>query len=210
MQRQDLMKQPDIIEYPFRSTFRTYLHDWFAWRKATYGARSRKGRVYSHRLFSRRVGFRSTGLLCNVIKGRQDLSPTMVEQFLGELALSEPGASVFRALVAHDQALEDVTRKEEALANLLLEGLAMSLRGQEQLERDAARRCYAEARDRLWTLMTFTLCQGLNEREIEWLGSWFYAAIHEITTGRGVQQDPDWTAATLRPRSIGFTSLRPW
>jgi len=191
MQRQ--VMKPDILEYPFQSTFRVYLDDWFRWRKATYGAPSMKGRAYSHRLFSRRVGLKNTGLLANVIQGRQKLSATQVEHFLRELALSEVRANVFRALVTHDQAAEDVRQKEEALTALPEDPWRSSLL-------EWSRHCYAEARARLRALMTFTLCRALSEGEVKWLTSWFYVAIREMATCRGFQDDPDWIADALRPQ----------
>jgi len=126
--------------------------------------------------------------LRNVIKGRQDLSPTTVEKFLKELGLTVFRASIFRAMVTHDQAVEELIRREGAILP------------RDQVRLEAARRCYAEARDRLQALMTFTSCQGLDEGEIEWLTKWFYVVIRETTICRGFQDDPDWIAAALRPQ----------
>jgi len=116
----------------------------------------------------------------------------MVEQFLTELGLSEAGARVFRALVAHDQAAEDLTRKGEALTALPKDD--MRSRAHAKLEQKAAWHCYTEARDRLRSVTIFTRCQELNEDELERLTDRFYVAIREM----GFWDDPDGIVVALR------------
>ena len=70
---------PDLYSY---LSFRDFLKDWYAARKA---ADSR----FSHRLFARRAGVSSPSLLNEVIGGRRNLTARTLEGFIKALGLDE-------------------------------------------------------------------------------------------------------------------------
>lgn len=92
--------EPDLYSY---LSYRDYLNDWFAARKAA-------DKRYSHRLFARRAGVSSPSLLKEVISGRRNLTPATLEGFIDALGLGEDDASFFGALVQLDQAATDEER----------------------------------------------------------------------------------------------------
>jgi uncharacterized protein (TIGR02147 family) len=93
---------PDLYAY---TDHRTYLADWFAWKKQ---ANPR----YSHGLFQRRAGVSSRGLFANVIAGRRLLTGTNVEAFATALELDDEGRAFFTAIVDLTQAADDAARNE--------------------------------------------------------------------------------------------------
>ena len=187
------MNPPDIFDYPFRLTFRDYLEDWFNWKKATYGAGP--GNYYSHRLFVRRVGLRGPSALHNVMRGRQKLTPALAEVFLRELALTETGANLFRALVAHDQLAERVAQHQKMLSK---KRLGRRRRATLEAVLAGALRGHAVARDHLRDQMLFKLGRELDERERALLMSWTYRTIRELATCRDFRADASWIMAMLR------------
>ncbi|MEZ4321567.1 MAG: TIGR02147 family protein [Myxococcota bacterium] len=92
--------QPELYSY---LSYREYLGDWYAARKA---ADSR----FSHRLFARRAGVSSPSLLNEVIGGRRNLTPRTLEGFVHALELDDEAAAFFAALVDLDQAVTDEER----------------------------------------------------------------------------------------------------
>lgn len=91
---------PDLYSY---LSYRDFLRDWFASRKAA-------DRRYSHRLFARRAGVSSPSLLKEVIEGRRNLTPTTLEGFVAAIELDPDAAAFFAALVDLDQAGTDDER----------------------------------------------------------------------------------------------------
>lgn len=92
--------EPDLYSY---LSYREYLADWFAARKAA-DAR------YSHRLFARRAGVSSPSLLKEVIAGRRNLTASTLEGFALALNLEGDDAGFFAGLVQLDQAATDDER----------------------------------------------------------------------------------------------------
>ena len=93
---------PDLYSY---LSFRDYLRDWYAARKAA-------DKRFSHRLFARRAGVSSPSLLNEVIGGRRKLTARTLEGFLTALGLDEEGSAFFSALVQLDQGATDDERNE--------------------------------------------------------------------------------------------------
>ena len=93
---------PDLYSY---LSYRDYLRDWYAARKA---ADSR----FSHRLFARRAGVSSPSLLNEVVHGRRNLTPRTLEGFLKALGLDDEASDFFSALVQLDQATTDEERND--------------------------------------------------------------------------------------------------
>lgn len=85
---------PELYSY---LSYRDFLRDWFASRKAA-------DRRFSHRLFARRAGVASPSLLKEVIEGRRNLTATTLEGFVKAVDLSREDAEFFADLVALDQA----------------------------------------------------------------------------------------------------------
>ncbi len=94
--------EPDLYSY---LSYRDYLRDWYAARKAA-------DKRFSHRLFARRAGVSSPSLLNEVIHGRRNLTTRTLEGFVKALGLDEEGVDFFSALVQLDQASTDEERNE--------------------------------------------------------------------------------------------------
>ncbi|HHO50925.1 MAG TPA: TIGR02147 family protein [Deltaproteobacteria bacterium] len=85
---------PDLFQY---LSYRTYLDDWFRWKKS-------QNPRFSHRLFARRAGLSSPSLLSNVISGRRNLTPRSAEAFCHAMSLSAEASEFFQDLVRLDRA----------------------------------------------------------------------------------------------------------
>ncbi len=57
-----------------------------------------------------------------------------------------------------------------------------------------------EAWERVRAAKRFREARRLDGEAVEYLSCWYYPAIRELATCDGFQADPDWIAATLRPR----------
>ncbi len=88
------MDRPDVFTF---LDYRTYLKQWFAWKKVL-------NPRYSHRAFVRRTGQRSPSLLVDVTEGRRNLPEATAIAFTKAMQLEVEEASFFRALVRFDQA----------------------------------------------------------------------------------------------------------
>jgi len=77
--------------------YRAFLRDFYRHEKA-------KSRTFSHRMFSRRAGLRSSNYLNLVMKGERDLSSEMATRFARGCALRKVEADYFCELVAFGQA----------------------------------------------------------------------------------------------------------
>lgn len=102
------MSAPDVVTY---LSYRSFLKDWFAWKKSS-------NPRYSHRLFARRAGVRSPSLLLLVADGKRNLTPQTTESFAAAMDLDEASARFFTLLVRLDQA-ETAAGREEALEGIL-------------------------------------------------------------------------------------------
>lgn len=91
---------PDLYSY---LSFRQYLGDWYAARKAA-------DKRFSHRLFARKAGVSSPSLLNEVIGGRRNLTAKTLEGFIAAVDLDPDAAAFFTALVELDQATTDEER----------------------------------------------------------------------------------------------------
>lgn len=83
-----------IFEY---LDYRQYLRDFYASQKA-------RSSSFSHRVFSRRAGLRSSNYLSLVMKGQRDLSSEMAPRFAKACGLLRREADFFCDLVAYGQA----------------------------------------------------------------------------------------------------------
>jgi uncharacterized protein (TIGR02147 family) len=77
--------------------YRQYLRDQYAEQKA-------RNPRYSHRVFARKAGLRSTGFYSEVLNGKRQLAPAAILRFAKALKLSAPEQAYFEALVAFNQA----------------------------------------------------------------------------------------------------------
>lgn len=93
---------PDLFGY---ADHRAYLSDWFGWKKE-------QNPRYSHRLFARRAGVSSAGLLSNVLEGRRNLTRPNAEGFARAIGLEGEAADFFFALVDLGQAADDAERED--------------------------------------------------------------------------------------------------
>ncbi len=84
-------------------SFRAYLRDWYEARKGA-------DRRFSHRLFARRAGVTSPSLFNEVVQGKRNLSAQALDGFVRALQLTGHAATVFRDLVALDQAPTEAER----------------------------------------------------------------------------------------------------
>ena len=96
--------RPTIGEY---TDFRTYLKDFFKYKKATL---STPVRAYSYSAFSASADIRSPNYLKLIIDGQRNLSKEMVKKFAKALQLSKDETEEFRALVNYGQAKDPLER----------------------------------------------------------------------------------------------------
>jgi uncharacterized protein (TIGR02147 family) len=94
---------PNIFSY---LDYRSFLRDWFAWKKEEMPR-------YSHRAFVRRTGQKSPSLLVDVIEGRRNLPDATAIAFCKTMKLGKEESLFFRALVRFDQA-RTTEEKDEA------------------------------------------------------------------------------------------------
>jgi len=88
------MNELDLYKY---LDYRRFLRDWFQ-------ARKRANPRFSHRAFARRTGQRSPSTLSDVMEGRRNLTPNMIEVFCRAMALNAEQISFFTLLVHLEQA----------------------------------------------------------------------------------------------------------
>ncbi|MFP4417319.1 MAG: TIGR02147 family protein [Fibrobacterota bacterium] len=60
--------------------------------------------VFSHRYFAQKAGFSSTGLFSNILKGRRNLTPSLIARFAKAMKLSKKEEEYFECLVLFNQA----------------------------------------------------------------------------------------------------------
>lgn len=95
-----MTEKPDLYKY---LDYRSYLRDWFQYKKAT-------NRRFSHRAFARRTGQKSPSTLSDVMEGRRNLTPTTTEAFCKALGFTSEEEGFFILLVHLDQAKDNVER----------------------------------------------------------------------------------------------------
>lgn len=71
---------------------RSYLREWFDWKKKV-------NRHFSHRVFARLSGLRSPSLLLRVMQGERNLTPQTLPAVLRAMSLSPEDSAAFGALV---------------------------------------------------------------------------------------------------------------
>ncbi len=92
--------RPDVFAY---LDHRTFLGDWFAWRKT-------ENPRFSHRLFARLAGVKSPSLLSEVVKGRRNLTAATTDSFAKAMSLEAEEREFFTMLVDLDRAANDDER----------------------------------------------------------------------------------------------------
>lgn len=88
---------PDILQY---TNYRVYLHDYYAYRKAT-------SAVFSLRFFAQKAGLSSHAHLKLVMDGKRNITKGTVVKMIQGLGLSEDRATYFENLVFFNQAKTD-------------------------------------------------------------------------------------------------------
>lgn len=102
------MQPPKLIDY---WDHRTFLSDWFAWKKTD-------NPRFSHRLFARLTGQSNPSLLLQIIQGKRNLTEDTLKAYIKAIGFDAEEAETFRLLVRLDQANTDDERTAcfEALA----------------------------------------------------------------------------------------------
>lgn len=103
LQPSEIMR-PTLAAY---TDFRTYLKDFFEFKKATL---STPVRPYSYSAFSAAADIRSPNYLKLIIEGQRNLSKTMIRRFAKALQLSKEETIEFTALVEYGQAQDPLER----------------------------------------------------------------------------------------------------
>lgn len=90
--------------------YRQFLRDFYAFQKA-------ESASFSHRVFSRRAGLRSSNYLSLVMKGERDLSSEMAPRFARACGLAKSELELFCELVTYGQA-KTTEEKQRSLSRL--------------------------------------------------------------------------------------------
>jgi len=85
--------EPRIADY---NNYRTYLSDWFAWKKG-------RNPAYSGATFARQAGLGAHTLLGMAIRGQRNLGPDTIRAFSRALSLKGREAVIFEKLVLFNQ-----------------------------------------------------------------------------------------------------------
>lgn len=96
------MMEPSIFEY---IDYRKFLADYYNNKKKT-------SKYFSYRYFSNKIGLNSPSFLKQVIDGKRNLTPHMIERFCNALNLKQKEARYFRSLVLFNQA-KTIGEKQE-------------------------------------------------------------------------------------------------
>ena len=99
---------------------RKYLADWFARRKQVQES-------FSYRVFCRKAGINSPGLISEVLAGTRPLSTAYADRFAQGMGLEGAERGYFLDLVAFTQAKTDATRRE--FYGRLLEAMPLRVQG---------------------------------------------------------------------------------
>jgi uncharacterized protein (TIGR02147 family) len=86
--------QPDIFSY---MDYRLFLRDWYAHKKQI-------NPHFSYRVLAQRVGFKSPGLVTQLLQGATNMSEALIVKFVKYMRLKKAEAGYFEALVRHNQA----------------------------------------------------------------------------------------------------------
>ncbi|MDB5105992.1 MAG: hypothetical protein JWP91_3681 [Fibrobacteres bacterium] len=106
-------KTINLFEY---LDYRKFLGDFFGYKKSV-----NKG--FSYRLFCRKAGINSPGLVSQVIGGSRNLSKAYLPKFTKALGLDEKEAAFFGSMVAFNQAVTD--KDKQALYELMVKALPL-------------------------------------------------------------------------------------
>ncbi len=100
----------NIFEY---TDYRKYLADYQAMQREVNPA-------FSHRYFAQKAGFSSTGLFSNILKGRRNLTPTLITGFAKAMKLGKKEKEYFECLVLFNQActLDEKNRYYERMLQI--------------------------------------------------------------------------------------------
>lgn len=129
---------PDIFAY---NDFRTYLRDWFEWKK---GINPR----FSYRVLGEKVGFRSPGFFTQILQGKSNMSLEMIHRFATCIGLDRRETDFFEALVLHEQSKTLVEEKRQLDRMLALRPEAVA-----KIERDRCEFLEAWHHTVVWQLL---------------------------------------------------------
>ncbi len=107
--------------------YRKFLADYYRAKKAV-------NKSFSHRLFARKAGFRSTGFFSEVLSGKRKLSREYARKFAQALNLDEKEREFFDLLVAFTHAPSHAAR--DTLYDLLLKALPVKIQQMRQSQRE--------------------------------------------------------------------------
>jgi uncharacterized protein (TIGR02147 family) len=94
--------------------YRLFLAEWFAWRKSL-------NRHFSHRLFARKAGIKSSGYFTEVVNGTRNISRSTLPRFVQGLELDAGEAAYLERLVAFNHARTSASK--QALYAQLIQAL---------------------------------------------------------------------------------------
>ncbi|MCX7726905.1 MAG: TIGR02147 family protein [Chitinispirillaceae bacterium] len=94
--------EPSVLEY---IDYRKFLADYYNYKKKT-------SRYFSYRYFSNKIGLNSPSFLKQVIEGKRNLTPQMIERFCSALNFNQKESRYFRSLVLFNQA-KTIGEKQE-------------------------------------------------------------------------------------------------
>ncbi len=92
----------DIYDY---FDYRRYLADYYSYKKA-------HSRSFSYRAFAQRAGYTSSGLYIDLVKGKKNLTPSLVEKFAKAMGLNEKEITYFALMIDFTHA-EDYDLKQD-------------------------------------------------------------------------------------------------
>lgn len=92
----------NIFDY---TDYRKYLRDFYENRKAT-------DRSFTVRYIAENVGFKSASFFCQLMNGRSNMSPGLVNKFSGFLGLNKKEFGFFTTLVSYNQAKNHQQKKK--------------------------------------------------------------------------------------------------
>lgn len=95
--------QPSLSIFDYLD-YRRFLADFFAFKKSL-------NRHYSHRLFARKAGIKSSGYFSEVLSGRRQLPHAQVPAFAKAMDLGEKETVYFGLMVSYGHAKTDAARK---------------------------------------------------------------------------------------------------
>lgn len=196
---------PEVFRY---LDFREFLRDWYAYKKE-------RNPRFSHRMLARKAGLRSSATFLNVIEGRRNPGPQVVEALARALGLGVGEAAYFGHLVRM-QCADDPATREHALEQVRA---TQRFRDARRLDRQAIEFL---ARWYLPALHELSACEGF-QAEPSWIAGAMRPTITEEQAREGlgvlrdlgllVEREGRWIradASVVTPHEVGGLAVRQY